>query len=526
MIIRFLSFFSFLIFNSRCFFYCLHNINTLSSDARVYFDVYSLMFRVIVRFVSICVFLYSLFYMGGEHKGFYFLLVFFLFAIRIILFVCRHNVFFIMLGWDGLGVTSYLLVSYYSRDSSVICGNITILVNRLGDSGVIIRLRILFPLTSYFRVKVVPLLIIISVTVKRAQLPFSIWLPAAMAAPTPVSSLVHSSTLVTGGVFVIFRLYHCLSDIVKIYLLILGLITTFLSSLRALGEINLKKIIALSTIRHMGLIVMLIGCGNPIMSFFHLLIHAFFKCTLFIFSGLYLHRYIGNLDIRLLERGSTNSGLLYSYGCLGNFRLICFPFRSGFLSKDISLESMYRNSFLFLIYTLSLITILITLAYSLKIISFTCHFSGLKLKLINSNIRYKLLIRFLPILFLVIFMGYFFFYYLIRYKVIFFFFSKKNTCLVMIMIFSLFLLVFWRKKNKVLFKEILNVFSLSGLLINLVNYLEFFFFYFFKIEKNFFEQMVGSLFYTNFSFFNYVRGISFLNKLSFFFFITYLLAFY
>ena len=270
----------------------MHSIGSLRSEAIFYLDVYSLIFRSIVRFVSMCVFIYSLFYIWGEHKRFYFLLIFFLFALSILLFVSSHNIFFMILGWDGLGVTSFLLVRYYSSDYSVACGNITILVNRLGDSGVIIRLSVLFPLTSYFSLKIIPLLIVISVTVKRAQIPFRIWLPAAIAAPTPVSSLVHSSTLVTGGVFVIFRLFYYLSASLKIYLLILGLITTFLSSLRTLGETNLKKIIALSTIRHIGLIIILIGCGNPILRFFHLLIHAFFKCTLFIFSGLFLHIYI------------------------------------------------------------------------------------------------------------------------------------------------------------------------------------------------------------------------------------------
>ena len=522
----FFFFFFFFLFRDKGLFYCLHSMGSLRSEAIFYLDTYSLIFRSIVRFVSLCVFIYSLFYMWGEHKGFYFFFIFFLFALSMLLFVCRHNIFFMMLGWDGLGVTSFLLVRYYSSDSSVACGNITILVNRLGDSGVIIRLSVLFPLTSYFSLKIVPLLIVISVTVKRAQIPFRIWLPAAIAAPTPVSSLVHSSTLVTGGVFVLFRLFYYLSESVKIYLLILGLITTFLSSLRTLGEINLKKIIALSTIRHMGLMIILIGCGNPILRFFHLLIHAFFKCTLFIFSGLFLHIYIGNLDIRLLESGSTNIGLIYTYGCLGNFSLICFPFRSGFFSKDTSLESIYRDSFLFFIYFLSLVTILITISYSLKIISFTCHFSGLKSKLINSNTSFMLLKRFLPILLLIIFIGFFFFYFLVRYKIIFFFFSKKIISLRIIFFFFWFLIFFWCKKNKVFLKDVLKVFSLSRFLMNITNYIEFFFFSFFKVEKNFFEHLVGSLFLSNIRYFNYIRRVTFLNKLSFFLFIFYLLAFY
>jgi len=217
----------------------------------------------------------------------------------------------------------------------------------------LISLGLLTPLFFFHsipKIDLVFIFIVVSCLVKRAQLPFSVWLPAAMSAPTPVSSLVHSSTLVTAGIYIILRLYFYLSDGLKFFLFLIGLATLMLSSVSTFGEINIKKIIALSTIGHIGLIVMLLGYSLPYIAFYHLLRHSFFKCSLFMFSGFFLHSAQGNLDIRFLRGNNRHIRFLFCYGVLANLCLLCIPFRSGFFSKDIRFEAFIRKKIFFFLF--------------------------------------------------------------------------------------------------------------------------------------------------------------------------------
>lgn len=200
---------------------------------------------------------------------------------------------------------------------------------------------------------------------KRAQLPFSAWLPAAIAAPTPVSSLVHSSTLVTAGVYLLirFRFLIYLND----FLLFIGLTTIFIAGLSANYECDLKKIIALSTLSQLGLMIIIVGFNFKDLSFFHLMAHAMFKSLLFLCAGVFIHSYGDIQDIRLI------SGLISSlpsssfYFSLRSMALCGFPFLSGFFSKDMILEIFFRGRINFFFFFLIFVSTIFTLSYTLRL---------------------------------------------------------------------------------------------------------------------------------------------------------------
>ena len=268
-----------------------------------------------------------------------------------------------LLGWDGLGVTSYLLVIFYQRNKSYNAGILTALTNRLGDVGLLISISLIVYLGSWsyiyinffekFCSNILVYLIIISACTKRAQIPFSPWLPAAMAAPTPVSALVHSSTLVTAGVYLLIRINLIIIEInISKFLSLIGILTIIIAGMTAMVEIDIKKVIALSTLSQLGIMIMILGIGNPVLSFFHLISHAFFKAILFICAGLIIHRIKDYQDIRKIGFNYTNISLSVSIIIIANMSLCGLPFLSGFYSKDIIIEIIIikgKNLFIFFI---------------------------------------------------------------------------------------------------------------------------------------------------------------------------------
>jgi len=289
------------------------------------------------------------------------------------------NLVAMLLGWDGLGVTSYLLVIYYNRNKSFNAGIVTAITNRLGDVLIIMAIGVLISQGTwitkiraqgfYARV-VVQLLLVVGCFTKSAQIPFRSWLPAAMAAPTPVSSLVHSSTLVTAGVFVLVR--HCegLSRyFIENIVLIRGLRTIIMASISALGETDIKKIVALSTLRQLGIIVTRLGIGCSLIAFIHLIIHAFFKAMIFIRTGNAIHQrknYQACSKTGFLSQSSPiNSSSLVS----GGIRLVGAPFAAAFFSKEPILEIIFMHDFL-LEYMLMLLGVVMTMLYTFRFLYF------------------------------------------------------------------------------------------------------------------------------------------------------------
>merc|ERR1712208_183314 len=196
-------------------------------------------------------------------------------------------------------------------------------------------------------------LIIVRACTKRAQIPFSAWLPAAIAAPTPVSALVHSSTLVTAGVYLLIRINIIIIEInIRYLLLLIGIITILMAGITAIIEIDIKPIIALSTLRQLGIMILTLGIGNPILSYFHLLSHAFFKAILFMCAGIVIHNMKDYQDIRKIGLRYRNLNFCISLILIANISLCGLPFLRGFYSKDLIIEIIIikgKNLFLFFI---------------------------------------------------------------------------------------------------------------------------------------------------------------------------------
>jgi NADH-ubiquinone oxidoreductase chain 5 len=225
-------------------------------------------------------------------------------------------------------------------------------------------------------------LVLLAAITKRAQIPFSAWLPAAIAAPTPVSSLVHSSTLVTAGVYLLIRFRELIG--VRFILLIISIWTILMSGINANLEIDLKKIIALSTLRQLGVIIITISLGLVEIAFFHLLSHALFKSLLFLCAGVFIHGLGDIQDVRDLGgvRLLVPVTSLYFFGC--SLSLCGFPFLSGFYSKDVILENFFIQGNLgVLVYFLVILRILLTGLYSTRLAYFL-FFKPLGLKKINN----------------------------------------------------------------------------------------------------------------------------------------------
>ena len=342
------------------------------------FDFISLYFISLVRLVAGRVILFRTSYISKEVYFRRFIGLVVSFVISIFLLILRPNIIRLLLGWDGLGVTSYLLVIFYQRSKSYNAGIITALTNRIGDVGLLVSLAMILSYghwtyiydtsTSKNMSYLLLIIIIRSACTKRAQIPFSAWLPAAIAAPTPVSALVHSSTLVTAGVYLLIRMNIFLINTNRSnVLIILGTVTIMIAGLAAIFEIDMKKIIALSTLRQLGIMMIILGAGNPLLAYFHLISHAFFKAILFMCAGIIIHNIKDYQDIRNMGSGLMSLPITISIIMVANLRLCGLPFLSGFYSKDIILEIIIIKGLRLLIMSIILLSTFLTVAYSCRI---------------------------------------------------------------------------------------------------------------------------------------------------------------
>lgn len=199
-------------------------------------------------------------------------------------------------------------------------------------------------------------------------MPFSAWLPAAMAAPTPVSALVHSSTLVTAGVYLIIRIDSILVGLLSSQILVfMGSMTIFMAGLAAINEIDMKKIIALSTLRQLGVMIITLGINSPMLAYFHLLSHAFFKAILFMCAGLIIHNIKEYQDIRIMGSCQVSLPVTSSVIIIANLRLCGLPFISGFYSKDMILELILIDNIRLFIFSILFMGTGLTVMYSCRL---------------------------------------------------------------------------------------------------------------------------------------------------------------
>nr|YP_010158063.1 NADH dehydrogenase subunit 5 [Pygoluciola qingyu]QRG30010.1 NADH dehydrogenase subunit 5 [Pygoluciola qingyu] len=363
-----------------------YELMTLNSNIvfmSILFDWMSLLFMSFVLFISSMVIYYSDEYMYGDLNINRFIYLVFLFVMSMMFLIISPNLISILLGWDGLGLVSYCLVIYYQNNKSLNAGMLTALSNRIGDVGILMSIAWMMNYGSWnfifyldfmkddFNMKVISYFVILSALTKSAQIPFSSWLPAAMSAPTPVSSLVHSSTLVTAGVYLLIRFNFCLSFNLMYLMLFISTMTMFMSGLGANFEYDLKKIIALSTLSQLGLMMSILFLGDYKLSFFHLLSHALFKALLFMCAGCMIHNLMNCQDIRFMGSLINFMPLTCTFFNISNFSLCGLPFLSGFYSKDLILEIMSMNYLNMYIYIIFYFSIGLTVSYSLRL----CYYS-------------------------------------------------------------------------------------------------------------------------------------------------------
>ena len=343
--------------NSFFFEWEVYRMNGCHIRGCFFFDWMGFLFLAVVSLIRRGVLYYCVYYMDRELNCLRFLFILLIFIFSIFLLIVRPNIVSILIGWDGLGLSSYLLVIYYQN---VICYNsgiLTVLSNRVGDVSILLFISAFFFNGSWRLILrgingiFISFFLILAAVTKRAQVPFSAWLPAAISAPTPVSSLVHSSTLVTAGVFLLIRFFHLLEGRGAYwYLFYLGLVRTSMRGLSANFESDLKKVIALSTLSQLGLMFITLGRGNPYLGFFHLMAHALFKSTLFICGGFVIHRERGCQDFRKTGSFFKRRPILGSVLVVSNLALCGFPYISGFFSKDLIAENRFflvRDFFFF-----------------------------------------------------------------------------------------------------------------------------------------------------------------------------------
>nr|QDO71927.1 NADH dehydrogenase subunit 5 [Mytilisepta virgata] len=356
----------------------LCSINSCEIEGSFLFDEISMIFGGVVLVIFGSVSVYSKWYMNDEIFYWRFMVLIYLFVGSMLMLIFSSNLIGLMLGWDGLGLVSFLLVCYYQNSSSLGASMLTVLVNRVGDVFILVSIglmsswgdfmvyeRFLFENLGY-----VSLFIVVAGMTKSAQMPFCSWLPAAMAAPTPVSSLVHSSTLVTAGVYLIIRCVSLcgLCEMGMEVLKFMSLLTLIMAGMAGTLESDFKKVIALSTLSQLGVMMFSLSLGFYTLAFFHLVTHATFKALLFLSAGVVIHSNKGCQDLRLLGESWSNLPISSVAMVVASLSLCGIPFMSGFYSKDLVIEMSLMKSMDVWFYLVMLLGVSFTSWYSVRVI--------------------------------------------------------------------------------------------------------------------------------------------------------------
>nr|YP_009118091.1 NADH dehydrogenase subunit 5 [Malawimonas californiana]AJF22851.1 NADH dehydrogenase subunit 5 [Malawimonas californiana] len=411
----------------------------LNLNYNLIFDSLTVVMLVVVTLIATLVTIYSIGYMSEDSHISRFFTYLAIFTFAMLILVTSNNFLQMFIGWEGVGVSSYLLINFwYTRIQANKAAIKAMVVNRVGDFGLIIGImaiyyvfrsidfsivfssayyifnfKIIFLNMEFDAVTIIGLLLFVGAIGKSAQIGLHTWLPDAMEGPTPVSALIHAATMVTAGVFMIIRCSPLLefSHNLLITITFIGAITAFFAAITGVAQNDLKRVIAYSTCSQLGYMVFACGISSYSVSLFHLMNHAFFKALLFLSAGSVIHAISDEQDMRKMGGLVKIIPFTYTLILIGSLSLMGIPFLTGFYSKDVILELAYANYHIHsnLSYWLGTISALFTSFYSFRLIILTFFNRTNALRFTIENMHDAPIVMIIPLVILVIgsiFIGY------------------------------------------------------------------------------------------------------------------------
>ena len=402
-------------------------------DWSLNFSRLSALMVLVVNLISAIVHIYSVGYMHNDTKKIIFLGYLGLFTFFMLILVTSSNLIQLFLGWEGVGLTSYLLIGFWNYKSVANKAALkAFVVNRVGDFGFLLGIFTIFVVfgtlnfdeifllvdsqrstyfnffgTEFHSLTLISILLFVGCMGKSAQFGLHTWLPDAMEGPTPVSALIHAATMVTAGVFLLVLMSPILEESIfaQNLIMVVGALTAFFAASVAITQNDIKRIIAYSTCSQLGYMFIAIGSSAYGVAMFHLVTHAFFKALLFLGAGSVIHSMSDEQDIKKMGGLYSKIPVTYCLMLIGSLALVGFPFFSGFYSKDLILEVLFldESSIKNYVYVLSVFIVLLTSFYSFRLIMYVFHGKNVADEKVLAHVHESPNIMIFPLIFLAFF---------------------------------------------------------------------------------------------------------------------------